>query len=61
MKSLTLSQLLNPFVAESTSFYLCVLSALCGQINQRLKNQIGHFVAQWLCGRESIMQNKANL
>jgi hypothetical protein len=30
-------------------------------MDQRLKNQIAPFVPQWLCGRESIMQNKANL
>ena len=39
-----------------TSFYLCVLCALSGQINQRLKNQIGPFlslgdVPQWLRGQ----------
>jgi len=26
-----------------------------------LKNEIDHFEPQWLCGRDSIMQNKANV
>ena len=31
------------------------------QVNQRLKNEISHFEPQWLCGPESIMQNKPNV
>jgi len=30
------------------------------RVNQCLKNEIGPFVPQWLCGRQLIMQNKAN-
>jgi len=57
MKSVTLSLLLRVSVAESTSFYLCVLCALCGQINQRLSIKS---VPLCLRAHASIMQNKPN-